>query len=175
MDAAAAAAPITREGAPLITVNPIALVTCQSASLESLFAVAITAGTGIAAGTGTGIAAAGGLRVFVGSADGEMAELTAEGRLVRRFRIERFRGAVDSVAVADRRLFALSETSIAAITIADIPDRQLSAWQQLGSPPPRGGDLPASPWSVQVVDGLLLLALPRATYIDIAPLAPPFV
>jgi hypothetical protein len=169
MDPTASAAPIRTEGAPLITLNPIAVVTARALHMRSVYAVT----------TAPSERETGGVRVFVGSwKNDETAELTAEGRFVRRVRIDADVGAscTQALTVAGGRLFAALPKSVKALSISRVPQpqpqRQLNAWQQLGSV----SDPPiVNAWSVLVVDGLLLVARPFQRSIDIVRLSAPFV
>jgi hypothetical protein len=160
MDPTAAAAPLTRDGAPLFTLRPLIYKAAKHLHMRALYGVAATASG----------------RVFVrNQLNGQTIELTADGVVVRAFHFACIT-RISSLAVAEGRLFAASPDAVAAVAVCDVEvaDRQLKkAGQQLGCPAMKS---PLSfPWGLLVVDDLLFVATPQNERIDIVQLTAPFV
>jgi hypothetical protein len=108
-------------------------------------------------------------RMFATHHDGGALELSAELAVVRRFPLGGPHAYV--MAIGEGLLFAVSGKSIEAVTIAERPHQQLTAWQQLGVVPVPGTGVSA----LLIVDGVLFVARAGLHQIEFVQLTAPFV
>jgi hypothetical protein len=166
MDSAAAAAMggrIPADNLPLVTLRLVSRVVAASPLLTSPNGVAAYA------------TAKGAVRVFVGDRESaRIVELTRDGALTRTFQIDGGFQNVQSLALGRQndRLFALSQShGVAAITVDDVPLRQLKAWHSLGLIPLTLNCATA----LLVIDEALLVVQHSGDCVDIVSLSEPFV
>jgi hypothetical protein len=156
MHPTAVAAPVTKDGAPLVVAHPIAQVTGNAAKFSSAYGIAAA----------PSLSVPGGVRVFRGSnARAEVAELSRDGVRIRTFKIDGVDTAtpiaMDVAGDSDRhRLLILPPRNVVALSLVDGQQRM---WRAPWSPSPV--------WHALIVDDLLLVALRHDDWVHIVPLS----